>query len=1068
MNPVNICRLFLSLLLLIISLKASSAPEFSGSSSLSWDTFGVKGFSESTVGSNVISLDSNGTPFVAFKDVSSSNKATVMKYDGSTWITVGIRGFSDGSADHLKISIDSNNKPWVAYRDAANSNKATVMKFDGTNWVVVGATAFSDGFILSPSLQFDTNDNPWIAFPDITHSYKACVFKFDGTNWLAIGTKGFTDSTAGDPSLILDSNNTPWISYKDHGNSLKISVMKFDGSNWVVVGSKGFSEGEVYSNSIKFGTNNTPYVAYQDAATSYKANVMKFNGVNWVIVGSQGFSEGYGNYISLGVDSSNTPYVSFQDNRSSNFLTAMKLSKEVTISVLENQSTVHSLTATDADNDSPLSYTIDGGLDSAKFSLVANTGILSFSGTPDFENPADNGANNVYDLTVKVSDPSSLFSTIAFKVAILDVNEGSSLNKPSDLNINEDFSSTNISLIGNDPENDLITYSAISSNSSIVLIGGLSTNILTLNSIANSNGIATITVTATSTGGSSTQTFSVTINPINDTPTITNSQNGSGIITVSALENQFIAISMTATDLENDSLTYTINGGADSDKFSIDGSSGIISFINAPDFETPLDAGTDNTYEIISKVSDPGNLFTTKLVQITVLDTSEAIVLTKPSAVNLNEDFDTSNVTLQAFDPDGEAISFSASSSNSSIVALGTITGNNLPIYSMLNATGNSTITVTASAGGDIDSKTFVVTINPINDAPTITNPQNGSGLIIGSIVENQTVSITMTGTDTENDSPLTFSINGGLDSDKFTIGSTNGVLSFTNPPDFDVPKDNGGDNIYDVAIKINDPANANTSKSVQITVTNLNEGSQLIKPSTLSVSEDFVSTSITLLASDPESDPISYSATSSDISIVSIALIAGNTLTLNSILNSSGEATIIVTATSSGGSNTQTFTVIVNPVNDVPIITNSQNGSGVITSSASENQSFAIAMTATDIDNDSPLSFAIDGGLDSAKFSIDTSSGILVFNNSPDFDIPNDSGSDNIYDLSIKISDPSNAFTTNAIQIYLSNIDEGASLIKPSFLSLNEDFETTSISIQALDQEGDLISFLASSSDTA
>jgi sugar lactone lactonase YvrE len=74
-----------------------------------------------------------------------------------------------------------------------------------------------------------------------------------------------------------------------------------------------------------------------------------------------------------------------------------------TKTVPENQTAVTDVDATDADNDT-LTYAIAGGADAAAFTIVSTTGVLSFTAAPDFEAPTDAGANNVYDVTVSVSD----------------------------------------------------------------------------------------------------------------------------------------------------------------------------------------------------------------------------------------------------------------------------------------------------------------------------------------------------------------------------------------------------------------------------------------------------------------------------------------------------------------------------------------------------------------------------------------------------------------------------------------------------------------------------------------
>ena len=76
-----------------------------------------------------------------------------------------------------------------------------------------------------------------------------------------------------------------------------------------------------------------------------------------------------------------------------------------TISVNENTAAVTTVTATDMDLPAqPLSYSISGGVDAARFTLNPGTGALSFIAAPDFENPVDVGADNVYNVTIQVSD----------------------------------------------------------------------------------------------------------------------------------------------------------------------------------------------------------------------------------------------------------------------------------------------------------------------------------------------------------------------------------------------------------------------------------------------------------------------------------------------------------------------------------------------------------------------------------------------------------------------------------------------------------------------------------------
>lgn len=59
-----------------------------------------------------------------------------------------------------------------------------------------------------------------------------------------------------------------------------------------------------------------------------------------------------------------------------------------------------------------------------------------------------------------------------------------------------------------------------------------------------------------------------------------------------------------ASDTDGDALSFSISGGADAVLFRLDANAGTVSFIDAPDFETPSDAGPDNVYNLTLSVSD--------------------------------------------------------------------------------------------------------------------------------------------------------------------------------------------------------------------------------------------------------------------------------------------------------------------------------------------------------------------------------------------------------------------------------------------------------------------------------
>ena len=88
-------------------------------------------------------------------------------------------------------------------------------------------------------------------------------------------------------------------------------------------------------------------------------------------------------------------------------------------------------------------------------------------------------------------------------------------------------------------------------------------------------------------------------------------------------ENSFAVARINMTDIDTDTLTYSISGGADQALFEIIASTGTLSFISAPDYEDPEDSDQDSVYLIQITVSDRNGSTTNLSVTITVHDTLE-------------------------------------------------------------------------------------------------------------------------------------------------------------------------------------------------------------------------------------------------------------------------------------------------------------------------------------------------------------------------------------------------------------------------------------------------------------
>jgi VCBS repeat-containing protein len=125
----------------------------------------------------------------------------------------------------------------------------------------------------------------------------------------------------------------------------------------------------------------------------------------------------------------------------------------------------------------------------------------------------------------------------------------------------------------------------------------------------------TVTVQVSDNAGASlTKTLTIAITDVNDAPVITPPKKAP----VVAENTKFVA-TLTATDADSKSLTWSVDAkDKDGKLFSIT-QDGKLSFVPAPDFEAPKDAGKNNIYDVTVKVSD-GKLTDTQALSIKVTD----------------------------------------------------------------------------------------------------------------------------------------------------------------------------------------------------------------------------------------------------------------------------------------------------------------------------------------------------------------------------------------------------------------------------------------------------------------
>ncbi|KAA5844142.1 type I secretion C-terminal target domain-containing protein [Pseudomonas chlororaphis] len=245
----------------------------------------------------------------------------------------------------------------------------------------------------------------------------------------------------------------------------------------------------------------------------------------------------------------------------------------------------------------------------------------------------------------------------------------------------------------------------------------------------------------------------------NDLPTIT-SNGGGATASVNVAENSMAVTTVAATDVDlpAQTLSYNIVGGADAPKFSIVSGTGALSFISAPNFETPADSGTNNVYDVIVRVSD-GTLFDDQAIAVTVIGVNDnSPVITSngggaTASVNVAENT-TAVTTVVASDADLPTQTLSYSILNTagtdfgkfSISSSGVLTFNSAPDYENAQDIGgtdgdNAYVVDVQVADGNGGTDTQTITVNvqnvvetPVDSVPpTVTVTGTALGSSIGS-----------------------------------------------------------------------------------------------------------------------------------------------------------------------------------------------------------------------------------------------------------------------------------------------------------------------------------------------
>ena len=709
---------------------------------------------------------------------------------------------------------------------------------------------------------------------------------------------------------------------------------------------------------------------------------------------------------------------------------------------------VATYTATDPENAGDIAWSLSGD-DAGDFEIGETSGVLTFAEVPDYEAAADDDVNNVYTVTVVATDADGMTTDEAVTVTVTNVDEDGTVT----LSAVAPYPGVSLTTTHTDPDDQIAGAEwqwSRSRNKTSLNYADIE-NAEAANYSPTSNDVgwylrATVTYNDGEGEGKVAMATSMhtvqAINEPNAAPVFPDqdpdtsgdqSDTATRMVEENTAEGMDVGLPVGADDEDNDILTYTL-GGTDVDDFDIEPATGQILT------KSDLDEDTDESYTVTVTATDPAGATDTITVTITVTGVNEAPEIT--GDVDDYAENETGAVAdFTATDPEGESPdpTFDLSGADSALFGLstaGVLTFNDSPNFEAPgDADKDNTYELTVGArdaDGIRGTRDIEVKVTNVNEDGTVTlsavQPRVGVAVTASlTDIDGSVSGVTWQWSDGSTDYE-------GATSDTYTptaddVGDTlRATATYTDPQGPEKMAFGNADNVVAADTRNRAPVFDDQDGET--------EGTQNTE-ATRTVAEDAAADTALngggpLTATDPNTDDIvSYTlggadASSFDIGLITGQITVGTGTDLDFETKTSYMVTVIATDSFSESSSI-TVTITVTDINEGPEVTGQdrvdylENGTGPVAT-----------FTATDPENAGAIAWSLleadAGGFEAGDFEgfeIGESSGVLTFAETPDYEDAADSGTNNVYDVTVVATDADGIATNEAVTVTVTNVDE-------------------------------------------